>query len=104
MLKGKFHLGGFYKPKGTQIQRRLLLILQQYFALPMLREVHMRAKVDKLEKELRAIPTSGLVSEETSRGLNRFHNYMVKFWMAKQGSSTISVSGALHKTNNVIER
>jgi len=98
MLKGKFHLGGYYKPNGTQIQRRLSLILRQYFALPMLREVHMRPEVEKLEKELRAIATSGLLSEETGRRLNRFHNYVVKFWMAKQGSSTISVLGALHKT------
>ena len=70
----------------------------------MLREAHMRAEVEKLGKQLRAYATSGLVSEDTARRLNKFHNYVVEFWMAKQGSSTISVAGATHKTNNVIER
>ena len=52
-LKSKFHLGGFYKPNGSVTQKILSGIIRQYFALPMLREAHMRAEVEKLGKQLR---------------------------------------------------
>ena len=90
-LKGKLHIGGSYMPNWSTMQKILLGIIWQYFALPKLHEVHMRAEVEKLGKQLHAYATSGLVSEDTACRLIKFHNYVVDFWKAKQRSSTISV-------------
>ena len=90
-LKGKLHISGSYMPNWSTMQKILLGIIWQYFALPKLHEVHMRAEVEKLGKQLHAYATSGLVSEDTACRLIKFHNYVVDFWKAKQGSSTISV-------------
>jgi len=62
----------------------------------------MKAEVERLEKELQQL--SGHVAHTVAERLNRFHIYVVNYWMNLMGPINISVAGALHKTNNVIER
>jgi hypothetical protein len=62
----------------------------------------MRPEVERLEKELRQLATS--VAPTIAERLNKFHNYVVDYWMNLMGPTNLSVAGALHKTNNVIER
>ena len=62
----------------------------------------MRQEVERLERELRQVASQ--VATTVADRLNRFHNYVVDFWMNLMGPKNLSVYGALHKTNNVIER
>jgi len=61
-----------------------------------------RGQMNRIESALRQLCTQ--VSEEVGRRINRLHNYMIKFWMVRVGPEALSVYGAPHKTNNVLER
>jgi len=101
-MKTKFRLGAFYKPRGSAAQKRISHILRQCFALPLLKANHMKAEVDRLEKELRDLTRH--VSTTIAERLNKFHLYVVDYWMRLFGANNLSLAGALHKTNNIIER
>ena len=62
----------------------------------------MKPEVERLERELRQLSTH--VAVTVAERLNRFHLYVVNYWMNLMGPVNISVAGALHKTNNVLER
>lgn len=78
-------------------------LLRQYFALTLLRPEHMKGEVERLERELREQTLLHCTAADR-KSFNRFHNYVVKTWMIGYGPEQISVFGAKHKTNNVIER
>jgi hypothetical protein len=44
------------------------------------------------------------MASDVIRRCNNLHNYVVRYWMKLHGPHNISVSGALHKTNNLSER
>ena len=62
----------------------------------------MKPEIERLERELRQLATH--VAPTVAERLNRFHIYVVNYWMNLMGPINISVAGALHKTNNVTER
>ncbi len=62
----------------------------------------MKGELERLEKELRQL--SEHVSSTVAERLNKFHNYVVDYWMNLIGPTNLSVAGALHKTNNMLER
>lgn len=101
-LKSNFRLAAFFRPSGSEVQRQVSTVLRQYFALPLIKHRHMKAEVERMERELRqlSLKCTGVVA----RRLNKFHNYVVSYWLQHQGASTISVCGAIHKTNNICER
>lgn len=76
--------------------------LRQYASLPLLRAAHIADQVRRLERELRALCKD--LPLDVGRKLNAFHRYVVDTWMLKFGPESISVYGAAHKTNNIIER
>jgi len=101
-LVTKFNLAPLYRPNGSPPQKRISEVLRQYFGLPLLKPNHMKSEVERLEKELRQLSTH--VAPKVAERLNRFHIYVVNYWMNLMGPINISVAGALHKTNNIIER
>ena len=70
--------------------------------MPLVRPAHIPAEVQRLERELRELCKD--VPPNVGRNLNAFHKYFVETWMHRVGPNDISVYGAPHKTNNVIER
>ena len=97
--RNKFNLGRVWmNPTFAAVGLRL----RQYINMPLLKPVHMRNEVLRLERELRALCKD--IPEDMGRGLNGFHRYFVEHWMIRVGPEEISVYGAPHKTNNVIER
>jgi hypothetical protein len=101
-MVSKFQLGPFYRPSGSAAQKNISDVLRQYFGLPLLKPNHMRGEVERLEKELRQL--SAHVAPTIAERLNKFHLYVVDYWMNFMGPLNLSVAGALHKTNNMIER
>jgi len=101
-LVSKFNLGALYRATGSAAQKRISHVLRQYFGIPLLKPNHMKGEIERLERELRALSTH--VAPTIAERLNRFHIYVVNYWMNFMGPVNISVAGALHKTNNVIER
>ena len=102
-VKNCFHLGPYLRPRGNKTQKDLSSLVRQYMALPLLRPEDMKAQVERIGKEIRAITTVHCTTKVV-RKFNRLHNYVVKYWMQFQGPANISVYGATHKTNNVHER
>lgn len=98
----KLGLSAFYKPRGSAAQKRISNILRQYFALPLLKQNHMKPEVERLERELRSL--TRFVTPKIADKLNKFHLYIVNFWMRLFGAKNLSLAGALHKTNNILER
>ena len=101
-LKGKFRLASFFRPKGSDVAKKISHVIRQYFAIPLLRVDHFKREVDRLGEELRQL-SQKVTPLEASR-LNKFHNYFVSYWCRLQGADHISVFGATHTTNNIIER
>lgn len=101
-LKSKFRLAGLFRRNGSVIQQKLSSLLRQYFGLPLLKHQHMRGELERLERELRQVCRHQ--TPEIAERINGFHNYVITYWMSLQGSYTISVEGAQHKTNNIAER
>lgn len=97
--RNKFHLGPAWTNPAFG---RVGLRLRQYLQLPLIKAVHIPAEVRRLERELRALCKD--VPEDMGRNLNRFHRYFIETWMQRVGPAEISVFGAPHKTNNIIER
>ena len=72
------------------------------FALPLLKPEHMRAAVESVGQHLKVITKE--FAREVAKKVNKFYNYLIKFWMKLIGGKTISVYKVQHKTNNVAER
>ena len=100
--RNKFHLGGFWNPSSKQLYSAVGFRLRQYICLPLLRAEHIGDQVRRLEKELRKLCKD--LPADVGKRLNSFHHYVVDTWMVRVGAENISVYGATHKTNNVIER
>lgn len=62
----------------------------------------MKQEVERLEKQLKQMTTH--VAPSIAERLNRFHLYVVDYWMVLFGTINLSVAGATHQTNNIIER
>ena len=101
-VKNKFNLGAFFRPKSHHIQKLISFIIRQYMALPLLKPHHMKGEVERLGTELRKAVKD--LAPCVIRRCNNLHNYIVRFWMRLHGPNNISVTGALHKTNNLSER
>ena len=97
--RNKFHLGPIWmNPTYKAVSFRL----RQYINLPLVKPGHMPDEVRRLEMELRELCKD--VPPNVGKNLNGFHKYIVETWMQRVGPRDISVYGAPHKTNNVIER
>jgi len=101
-MKSKFGLAGFFRSGGKSLNAQISVLLRQFFALPLLKEHHIKGEVERLEGELKKI--SRFANKDVARRLNRFVNYIISYWCKLMGARTISVAGCDHKTNNVIER
>lgn len=97
--RNKFHLGPVWR---NPAYAKVGLRLRQYINMPLVKPVHMPNEVRRLEGELRALCKE--VPQDMGRNLNAFHRYFVEHWMLRVGPQDVSVYGAPHKTNNVIER
>jgi len=101
-LKGKFRLASYFRPKGSEVAKKVSSVLRQYFAIPLLRPEHVKREVDRLGEQLRLL--AGRLTPTDSKKLNLFHNYFVSYWCRLMGADRMSVYGATHTTNNILER
>jgi len=101
-MKSKFGLAAYFRPGKQDLHNAISVTLRKYFALPLIKSEQIRGQVEQLEIELKSIAAG--CTPEVAKKLNRFHNYVVEFWMKLQGGGSISVVGCPHKTNNVMER
>ena len=102
-LKGKFHLAAYLRTNTTGYHAELSHRLRQYFALPLLKPEDMKREVERLGTEIREIAVAHC-TPTVIRRFNKFHNYIIKYWMQLIGPANLSVFGLHHKTNNVTER
>ena len=102
-LKGRYGLAPYFRGSKRDVNRqRLSELLRMLFALPLLKPEHMRAAVESVGQHLKVITKE--FAREVAKKVNKFYNYLIKFWMKLIGGKTISVYKVQHKTNNVAER
>ena len=102
-IKGRFRLGKYLRPTGSEGQVQLSHRLRQYLGLPLLRPEHMHPEMTRLKNEIKALVIQ-YCTEHEQKAFNKLHNYIITSWMKRLGPEEISVYGALHKTNNITER
>lgn len=102
-MKSKFRLAAYLRPSGDENQKQLSFRLRQYFGLPLLRPEDMFGQMERLKTEIKALVVAHC-TPEIQRAFQDLHNYIIKSWMIRYGPDEISVFGAPHKTNNIIER
>lgn len=100
----KLRLGHYLRSTGSEDHLVLCTLIGQYFALPLLRPEHMKVQVQRLEQELEKATRHPKCTRSDRKSFNRFHRYVVRTWMIGHGPEAVSVFGARHKTNNVLER
>lgn len=101
-IKGKFGLAGYFRAQNNREQAMISHTLRQYLALPLLTSEDMRVQVKRLERDLKKRTrncTPYIIS-----CFNKFHQYVVKYWMKFHGPENITVFDAQYKTNNIVER
>jgi len=95
-------LAAYFRPGKQETHKKISIALRKYLALPMIKSTQIRGQVESLERDLQRIAAT--VQSDLATKLNKFHNYVVQYWMGLQGGGSISVIDAPHHTNNVMER
>jgi hypothetical protein len=102
-LKTTYRLGHVFLKNAKPIHKKLRFVFRQFFALAMLRPLHMKGQLERLERELRGICEELPVGEATN--VNKWFNvYVLGYWFRLRGADNISVFGATRATNNRMER
>ena len=101
-MKNKFRLSALYRAKGNALSEKISHLIRQYFSLPLIHSAEMKPQLERLEREVKNLLPN--LTQSVGERLNAFHAYIIRFWMQLLGNQTLSVVGAPHKTNNMIER